>query len=133
MILLDTHVLVWLDSGSDRLGPAARSRIDAAFRDSGVGVSAISFWEIATLVAKARLEIASDLSAWRRELLDSGLQELPVDGRIGLHAASVNEFHADPADRIIVSTALIHAAELSTADERILGWMGSVDRHDASR
>ena len=55
LILLDTHALIWLDQNEPTLGPVARQRADTALKDHCLTVSAISFWEIAMLVAKGRL------------------------------------------------------------------------------
>ncbi|MEA3333776.1 MAG: type II toxin-antitoxin system VapC family toxin [Pseudomonadota bacterium] len=124
MILLDTHVLVWLDEGSNRLGVKARNIIDEALSEERLLVAAISFWEIAMLVEKNRLEIKMDLQNWRRELLEKGLQEIAMHGALGVQAGQLSGFHGDPADRIIVATALSIAATLVTADEKILAWQG---------
>jgi len=61
VIVLDTHVLVWLDGGTGELGDQAAARIDHEFATDNVAVSAISFWEVAMLVAKGRLEISRPL------------------------------------------------------------------------
>ena len=82
------------------------------------------------LRAKDRLDSPGDVTAWRRDLLGQGLIEIPVDGDIGIRANALADFHADPADRIIVATAL-RGHRLVTADERILTWAGSLDRLDA--
>ena len=82
------------------------------------------------LVAKGRERFPEDVSNWRRDLLGQGLIEIPVDGDIGIRANALADFHADPADRIIVATAL-NGHRLVTADERILSWPGSIDRLDA--
>jgi len=124
MILLDTHILVWLVEGCDRLGSATIARIDQAFAEEELCVSAITFWEIAMLLNKQRLELPGPVSAWRKELLDSGLCEIPVTGTIGIRAASLDNFHGDPADRLITATALEHSALLITADTKILSWPG---------
>ena len=84
------------------------------------------------LITKGRLDAPEDVSAWRHELLEQGLVEIPVDGEIGIRANSLQDFHADPADRIIVATAL-DGHRLVTADERILDWSGDLDRLDARR
>jgi len=131
MILLDTHVLVWLDEGNSRLGAQSRKIIDQALSQERLAVSAISFWEIAMLVEKKRLEIKMDLQVWRRELLENGLQEISMHGFLGIKAANLVNFHGDPADRIIVSTALANSATLITADENILAWHGLPDKHNA--
>ncbi len=124
MILLDTHVLIWLDEGSSRLGKKSRKAIDDALREDRLVVSAISFWEVAMLVQKGRLQLERDLMSWRNELLQRGLGEVPISGMIGIQAASLAGFHGDPADRFIVSTALVTHATLVTGDERILKWRG---------
>ena len=82
------------------------------------------------LQAKDRLDSPGDVAAWRRELLGQGLIEIPVDGDIGIRANTLNDFHADPADRIIVATAM-SGHRLVTADDRILAWSGNLDRLDA--
>ena len=69
-------------------------------------VSAVSFREIALLHDKGRLTLLRDLGAWRGKLFRDGLTEIPVDGEIGIRAAELADFHRDPADRLIVATAL---------------------------
>lgn len=123
MIILDTHVLVWLDEGSSRLGPQSRDLIDEALYQEQLAVAAISFWEIAMLVEKKRLDIKMDLQVWRQELLEKGLKEVAMHGSIAVQAGELPEFHGDPADRIIVASALFTSATLVTADEKILAWL----------
>lgn len=82
------------------------------------------------LRAKGRFDSPDDVTAWRRDLLGEGLIEIPVDGDIGIRADALADFHADPADRIIVATAM-HGHRLVTADERILAWGDGLDRLDA--
>ena len=78
-------------------------------------------------VQKGRINLQLDLEAWRRDLLDRGLVEIPVDGGIAARAALLEDMHGDPADRLIVATAL-EGHRLVTADERILGWPGHMSR-----
>lgn len=122
-LLLDTHVLVWLDEGSPRLGSAARAAIDAAWKAGELAVSAITFWEIATLQRKGRLELELDLWQWRAEWLGMGLREISVTGELSLAAGSLEDFHGDPADRVIAVTAQRMQWRLCTADERLLAWL----------
>ena len=131
MIVLDTHVLVWLDQGLPDLGPDCRASADRALADDSLTVSAISFWEVAMLVARKRLELDLTVDEWRRDLLAARLRELPVDGRIGIRAGSLTDLHRDPADRIIAATAEVHEASLATADRRLLDWRSEVTRVDA--
>lgn len=131
MTVLDTHALVWLAEGSVRLGVKARRLADAALAEERLAVSAISFWEVSMLQRKGRIELRQAPEAWRAELLDLGLSEVPVDGGIGIAAATLPGFHQDPADRIIVVTASLAGATLVTADQRILAWSGALRTHDA--
>lgn len=133
MILIDTHVLIWLDEGADTLGEESRSRIDQAMQERQLKISAISFWEIAMLVQKKRLQIRMDLEAWRLSLLEQGLSEVPLNGTIALRAGQLQDFRGDPADRIIVATTLETSATLITADERILSWAKPLRTFDARR
>ena len=131
MILLDAHVLLWLDEGRTELGRLARRRTDEALRRGELAVSAISFWEIARLAQRERVLLRLPAEAWRRDLLGSGLCEVAIDGRIGIRAAELEELHRDPADRLIVASAMELGAQLMTADHRILAWAGNLLRVDA--
>ena len=120
MVLLDTHVLVWLDEANPRLGAEAIKKINAAFQAGNAMISAISFWEVATLLRKGRIRLDMDLAVWRRDFLQQGLVELPLTGDIGIKAAGLDPFHGDPADRLIAATALQHSLSLVTADKKLL-------------
>jgi len=122
MLLLDTHVLVWLDEGNPRLGTKALQAINQALAAGQLGMASISFWEIAMLVEKGRLDIRMELDVWRLELLHNGLLDMPLESSTALKAGQLQDFHGDPADRMIVATALEHAAALVTADRKILDW-----------
>ena len=130
MILMDTHVVLWLRAGDPRLGAGARAEIDNAWDSRQLAISAYSFWEIAMLRNRGRISYPENVSQWRQEQLSQGTIEIPVDGAIGIRANNLPNFHRDPADRIIVATALA-GHRLLTADELILGWSGSLDRLDA--
>lgn len=131
MILLDTHALIWLDQASDRLGRQARDIIDAATRAGELAVSAISFWETAMLLQRGRITLSLPLEVWRADLLGAGLVEIAVTGMVGIRAALLRDVHPDPADRLIVASALEQRAALVTADTRILEWPGQLQRVDA--
>ena len=82
------------------------------------------------LVDKGRIRLSDDIHTWRGEHLEQGVVEIPIDGDIGIRAAGLTDFHADPADRLIVATALA-GHRLVTSDRRILGWSGSLNRLNA--
>jgi len=131
LTLLDTHALLWLTEGSPKLGPRARAAADAALAEGDLSVSAISFWEVAMLQAKRRIELTQTVAAWRERVLSMGLQEVPVDGAIGITAVTLEGLHDDPADRLIVATATRRDAVLVTADRLIFEWGGVARIHDA--
>ena len=132
MLVLDTHALVWLDEGSPRLGEKALQTINAMLVAGQLYVASISFWEIAMLVRKKRLNIQMELDVWRMELLQNGLQEIPLQGSTAIRAGQLQAFHGDPADRMIVATALENSATLMTADKKILDWDKLHRKIDAS-
>ena len=130
-VLLDTHALVWLMEDSSQLGRGAARRADTASRTGVLLVSAITFWEVALLTMRHRLTLAESVAGWRRRVLELGIEEIPVSGDIGILATELEGLPADPADRIITATALLQGHTLLTADQRILGWSGTVLRQDA--
>ena len=83
------------------------------------------------LIQKNRVDIEQDMSEWRDTVLDMGAREIALSGDIGILSTKLDGLPADPADRIIVATALAREATLVTADARILDWRGTLDRHDA--
>jgi PIN domain nuclease of toxin-antitoxin system len=105
--------------------------MDAALRADELLVSAISFWEVAMLAAKRRIELGMSPAELRRRSLEQGIHEVPVDGVLAIAAAELPRFHGDPADRLIVASALSREAQLVTADRTLLRWNGTLPRHDA--
>ena len=130
MILLDTHVLIWLRLGSAKLGPKAKALIDRQWQSGQICVSAITFWELSLLRKKNKLKFLADLELWHRETLEQGLKEIAVDGKIAIKSVQLQNLPKDLADRIIVATAL-EGYRLITADQKILDWTGKLSRLDA--
>jgi len=106
--------------------------VEQSLRDATLAASAISFWEVAMLHEKGRIDLRQDIRAWRTRLLDDGLIEIPVDGDIAIRANELTGLHADPADRLIIATAL-GGHTLVTADARLLSWSGRLSRQDARK
>ena len=133
MILLDTHAAVWFATDSPLLGDTSRTLADQALEDERLLVSAISFWEVALLFTKRRLVIEQSPAELRLQLLDAGVTELAITGSIGIRAVELGRLHNDPADRLIVATAIVHGAALMTADSALLRWAHELPRQDASK
>lgn len=123
-------MIIWFREGSPRLGTQTRREIERSLQENDATISAISFWEIAMQIQKGRISLSIDLDSWRRDLLEYGLVEIPVDAEIAMRAGFLQDIHGDPADRLIISTAL-EGHEIITADQRILDWPGQISRLDA--
>jgi PIN domain nuclease of toxin-antitoxin system len=131
VILLDTHVEIWMIGDERMFGAQSRKIIQSAREENRLAISAISFWEIAVLVAKDRLELRGEASQLRKDLSTSGVVELSVTGDIAIGAVELANLHADPADRLMAATAAAHDAMLMTADSRLLRWRHRVRRQNA--
>ena len=120
MIVLDTHIWVWWVHGDSRLAPA-HSTIIQQHEESGLGISAISCWEVAKLVEKGRLTLPCTVDQWMRAALGyPGITLLPLEPEIAIESTRLPQpFHDDPADQIIVATAMIHKCPIVTVDRRI--------------
>ena len=137
MILLDTHALIWAVQDERRLGADARAAIAAAEQAEGLGISAITPWEIALLAEKGRLRLSREVRAWIAAVLAlPGIALLPIEPAIAVEGARLpGAFHAEPADRLIVATARHHGLPLLTADYAILSYAagGHLQTIDALR
>ena len=115
MILLDTHIWVrWLIS--DKIDSELTDLIE---NSEQVCISSISCWEVVYLAKRGRMELPIHAEKW----IDVGLSEthmtcLPIDQQIAVLAANLPDHHRDPADRIIIATAITHDAQLISFDEQ---------------
>jgi PIN domain nuclease of toxin-antitoxin system len=130
VILLDTHAAVWL-AIDDGLGRRSQRIVGKALADDHLAIGAISFWEIAMLISKGRLRALKSAGELRAKLLMAGIREFPLSGEIAIRAAELDGLGGDPADRMIVATAIVHEAALMTADQNLLRWRHRLQRHDA--
>ncbi len=125
MIVLDTHVLIWWVSGDQgHLSDAALQAIEQELDGGQIFVSSISAWELSMLVAKGRLVLSMDVAEWLSYVGKiEAVTFVPIDNEIAVKSSELpGDFHKDPADRLIVATARKLAAQLVTADEKILAY-----------
>lgn len=119
MIVLDTHAwLWWVNSVPGVLPEAALSEI--ASPQTRIGVASISCLEVALLVKKDRVELPCLLGRWfdlARQ--GSGIELLALTPAIAEASAALPDLHKDPADRIIIATAMLHRARIATADSTV--------------
>jgi PIN domain nuclease of toxin-antitoxin system len=124
MIVLDTHTWIWFISNPDLLSKRAEKAVAAAVRDKSILISSISAWELALLVKKKRLKLTLEVADWiaKSESLPF-IQFVPVTNSIAVKSANLPlPLHPDPADRIIIATALSVGAPLVTKDKKLLGY-----------
>lgn len=116
MIVADTHALIWWITGDARLSPRARDVMD---RDS-IGVAVITCWEIAFLAARGRIAIHDRIVDWWHDVMAlPSTALLPLTIEVAATAATLPNPIRDPADRLIVATALHQGVPLVTKDARI--------------
>lgn len=113
--VFDTHVWVWSAAGDSRAGK---------LRDfSGTAIiSAISQWEVSMLAMKGRLSLMPDEESWFSANLESPFSLAPLTAEISTASCRLPDFNRDPANRIIVATAITLGIPLITADEKIIRW-----------
>ncbi len=119
-ILLDFHVWIWSQESPQTLGPTAREVI--ANEENGLFVSPVSSLELARLAWGGRLTLAGRLQNWVADSMNALLAETAMfTHEVALAAYDLpGEFHRDPADRVLVATAMVNDLTLASADERIL-------------
>lgn len=122
MILLDTHVLVWMVSDSSRLSRSATRELRKAEQNGELAIASITLWELALLYQGGRLRTSGSIESSIRMILEkSRVQVIEISPEIAaLTAAFPDSYPKDPADRLIGATARAHGFTVITQDERIL-------------
>jgi PIN domain nuclease of toxin-antitoxin system len=121
MIVLDTHAWIWFTSNPEALSQKATKVGEAAVKEKNLLISSISAWEVALLVKKGRLKLTMDVTDWiaKSENLPF-IQFIPVTNSIAVKSVNLPPpLHPDPADRIIIATALSTGSPIVTKDKKI--------------
>ncbi|HXC86982.1 MAG TPA: type II toxin-antitoxin system VapC family toxin [Candidatus Cybelea sp.] len=119
MILLDTHVIVWLAGDPGKLSRAATDAIREASREGGTAISAMTLWELAWLATNGRLDISGTAEAFVEEIA-TRMVVRPITPEIAVLATQFpSSYPSDPCDRLIGATALAEGIALVTKDRAI--------------
>jgi len=120
LILLDTHVVVWLAFEESRISPKARAAIDQARQTKGgLGISDVTLYELSMLYRKHKIRISITLESFLSDV-EKHFAVLPITGRVCVRASSLPAtYPRDPFDRVIGATALVEGLTLITADGEI--------------
>lgn len=120
MILLDTHVVVWLASGDARISNAAQTAIEKARQGvRGLAISDFTLFELSLLFRKKRFDLVTDAESFLSEV-EHRFIVLPITANVAWQASELPAgYPKDPADRIIGATALVEDIPLITADRQI--------------
>ncbi len=122
IILLDTHVWLWLLGDPDRLPPRVSELVADA--ETTLMLSSASVWEIAIKDAAGKLELPEAVDVYvRTRLVATGSTELPIDHADALAAGALPPHHGDPFDRMLVAQAMRRAIPLCSGDRA----MGAYD------
>jgi len=122
-LLIDTHLLLRAAAGQG-LSPAAVELI--AEPGNELLFSAASIWEIAIKTGLGRPDFDVDAGVFRRELLESGYEELAITGAHAAGVSTLPDLHKDPFDRILIAQAIAEGITLLSADEAVLKYPGPI-------
>ncbi|MGH7046345.1 MAG: type II toxin-antitoxin system VapC family toxin [Stellaceae bacterium] len=122
LLLLDTHIWIWLMAGAGELNAESRRIINSALEMGMLRIAAISLWETALLASRGRILLGKSTGSWVQEALAGpGPAIEPLTAAIAIESYALpDRFHQDPADRMIVATARVTGAVLMTRDQGIL-------------
>lgn len=123
-LLLDTNVLLRLAAASESVSDSFKQEVESGLGQGSVAVSSITFVETTRLHHHGRIDLGCHPGVWRSERLRSGLREVPIGGEIAVESVLLmnSGFHNDPADQLIVATAMLGGLRLATMDRKIIAW-----------
>ncbi len=118
--LLDTHILLWATTNSDKLSQHARNII--ANPENDIYFSTVSIWEIAIKTGLGKLQLPISTAAFRRVLLDNQYLELNINSKHAILTETLPPIHKDPFDRMLIAQAQSEGFTLISADNYVIAY-----------
>ena len=120
LILVDTNIVLWVAFDADRLSKKATETLEEARRTGlGLAISDMTLLELAMLASKKRIPLNVSVESFLSDV-ETRFSILPMNPQICARAFALPPvYFKDPADRIIVATALVEGIPLITADREI--------------
>ena len=119
MLLLDTHIVLWLAEMPEVLSPGAREAVRVERQSSTLAISDKTLWELATIVSRDQIRMRTSVRDFLNEV-EERFRVLPITAAIAERSVQFSSrYPKDPSDRIIGATALVHSLQLVTADRQI--------------
>lgn len=115
-LLLDTHILVWLTTNDERLSSVARALLSDA--NNECFFSPVSIAEIALKHKKHPEYIPFDGASARAAFLSAGCTELTLSAKHCKAIDSMNAFHSDPIDRMLLAQARSEEIKIMSHDRQ---------------
>ena len=123
-LLLDTQILLWAASDSDRLPEEARNLLDDP--TTNLMFSTASIWEVVIKSALGRKDFRVDPRRLREKLIENGYGEVSIESEHALEVGSLPSIHKDPFDRLLIAQAQVERVTLLTADDQIKRYPGPI-------
>jgi PIN domain nuclease of toxin-antitoxin system len=123
-LLLDTHLVLWSISQSERLSVLARDLMGNP--ENRLVFSVVCIWEIAIKRGAQRGDFEAEPATIRSELLEHDYEELPILGEHAIAVTGLPPIHGDPFDRMLVAQAMVERITLLTADPLVARYPGPV-------
>jgi len=123
-LLLDTHALIWLLEGDERLSRTARSAIENPENTNYASIA--TFWEIAIKTSIGKLETKTPLTNLKHILLENGIERLPIMFEHTVLVGELPFYHKDPFDRLLIAQAMNENMTLLSRDEYFVQYKISV-------
>ena len=119
-LLLDTHCWLWLKLDPARLPSPLRRRLAA--NPDHLALSTVCVLEVSIKHAAGKLKLEGTPADLVEQLLEDGVNALPIAPAHALQLGRLPALHRDPFDRLLVAQAIVEGLTVVSADPRVLAY-----------